>query len=447
MSADQRPLSMAEELVERIKDRFDYVKVHAVRAGNRSLQVREGKTEESRFAETVVVRVAATKNNRTAVITSSDITDSGLGSVADSLADMLTVVQPDPVSVIPDPGWLGVADAELDLEDPSIAGLTPEELEQTAKELERLALAEDDRLVSGGAEASAFIGETAFASSFGISMEQRESHVSKGVQLSIPDGSGTDGNTGRKQRNGWFTSAIYLEDLEATPIVARTAARRTISRLGSQKPESGKTRIMFDPICASRFFGYLARALSGSALYRGESFLCDKIGAHVGSSLLSLDEKPLLPRGMGSRRFDNDGLPARNFKVIHEGELQAYLLGVYASRKLNMQPNGCAGGSSNLVVQPGNKSFTDLLEETGDGILITGLMGQGADIRTGDFSMGAEGFRISGGQIVAPVSEFTISSTFQEMLNNIEVLGNDPRLDRAVRAPSMMIREMIVAGA
>ena len=247
MLVDQRPIRIAEQLVERIKDRFDYVKAHAVRAENRSMKIREGKTEESRFAETVVIRVAATKDNRTAVITSSDITDRGLGTVADSLADMLTVVQPDPVSLIPDPDWLGIAGTELDLEDPSVGSLNPGELEEAGRELERLALAEDDRLVSSGAEMSAFIGETAFASSFGVSMDQRESHVSKGIQLSIPDRSGTDGNTGRKQRNGWFTSATYLEDLEAAAMVARTAARRTVSRLGSQKPASGKTRIMFDP--------------------------------------------------------------------------------------------------------------------------------------------------------------------------------------------------------
>ena len=89
----------------------------------------------------------------------------------------------------------------------------------------------------------------------------------------------------------------------------------------------------------------------------------------------------------------------------------------------------------------------DIIAETSRGILVTGLMGQGADIRTGDYSRGAEGFFIENGEVLYPVSEFTISGTFQEMLAGIDWIAADARPDSSVLAPSVRFHRMMVAGS
>ena len=44
---------------------------------------------------------------------------------------------------------------------------------------------------------------------------------------------------------------------------------------------------------------------------------------------------------------------------------------------------------------------------------------------SGDFSTGAEGLRIRGGEVAEPVREFTIASTLQRMLHDVQAVGND----------------------
>ena len=66
---------------------------------------------------------------------------------------------------------------------------------------------------------------------------------------------------------------------------------------------------------------------------------------------------------------------------------------------------------------------------------------------TGDYSRGAAGFWIEGGELAHPVEEITIAGTFQEMLAGIDAVANDLIWLGAVAAPSLRIARMTVAGA
>ena len=65
---------------------------------------------------------------------------------------------------------------------------------------------------------------------------------------------------------------------------------------------------------------------------------------------------------------------------------------------------------------------------------------------TGDISRGAFGLWVEEGKIVYPVSEITISGNLGEILNNIEIVGNDLAFLSPISGPTIKVRELTVAG-
>ena len=102
-----------------------------------------------------------------------------------------------------------------------------------------------------------------------------------------------------------------------------------------------------------------------------------------------------------------------------------YFLGSYSARKLNLQSTGNAGGNHNLLVSPGEQDLRGLLRQMDTGLLITELMGQGLNPVTGDYSRGAVGFWVEGGEVQYPVEEITVAGNLKQMFRDIVAIGND----------------------
>jgi len=88
----------------------------------------------------------------------------------------------------------------------------------------------------------------------------------------------------------------------------------------------------------------------------------------------------------------------------------------------------------------------DLMAQMGTGLLITELMGQGVNGVTGDYSRGASGFWVENGEIAYPVAEFTLAGNLKDMLLNIVGLADDIDIRSSIRAPSLLLESMTVAG-
>ena len=136
-----------------------------------------------------------------------------------------------------------------------------------------------------------------------------------------------------------------------------------------------------------------------------------------------------------------------------DGILANWLLDGATARELGLEPNGRAsrsgGGvspsSSNVILSGGQRPVAELLSEAEGGIYVTELIGHGADLVTGDYSRGASGFRIRGGQLAEPVAEFTIASNLADMLLAISP-GDDVDSRFPIICPTIAVGEMTVAG-
>jgi PmbA protein len=131
---------------------------------------------------------------------------------------------------------------------------------------------------------------------------------------------------------------------------------------------------------------------------------------------------------------------------VRDGVVRGYFLGSYSARKLGMATTGNAGGSHNLVVTHGDDDLPALLRRMGRGLFVTEQLGQGVNAVTGDFSRGAAGFWIEGGEIAYTVEEITIAGNLKEMYRNVVAIGSDVDRRGARHTGSMLIERMTIAG-
>ena len=87
-----------------------------------------------------------------------------------------------------------------------------------------------------------------------------------------------------------------------------------------------------------------------------------------------------------------------------------------------------------------------MLREMGTGLLVTELMGQGVNYVTGDYSRGAFGYWVEGGEIQYPVEEITIAGNLRDMLMNIELIGSDVLVRGTKEVGSILIGSMTIGG-
>jgi len=266
---------------------------------------------------------------------------------------------------------------------------------------------------------------------------------------------------GQMQRDGWWSSARRMGDLDSPESVGAEAARRTIRRLGASRLPTQRVPIVFAPEVARSLIGSVFEAASGDAIWRHASFLAGKLDEQIGASTLNIidDNTMLLPTGVGgfgTSPFDGEGLPSRRTVVLENGVLRNYMLNTYAARKLGMKSThnasrGLAGapgiGPGNLYLEPGTESPEQIIGDVKAGLYVTSLMGFGTNIVTGDYSRGAAGLWIENGQLTHAVEEITIAGNLGEMLKNVTAIGNDLVFRGSVASPTLRIDGMTIAGA
>ncbi len=98
------------------------------------------------------------------------------------------------------------------------------------------------------------------------------------------------------------------------------------------------------------------------------------------------------------------------------------------------------------MIEPGSATGDEIIGSVKSGLYVTELMGFGVNLVTGDYSRGAAGFWIENGKLAYPVSEVTIAGNLKQMFQDIEAVGSDLDFRGAVVAPTIKIRQMIVAG-
>jgi PmbA protein len=292
---------------------------------------------------------------------------------------------------------------------------------------------------SDGASVGTGESLSVYANSHGFIGRERDTQHSIGCALIAGQGDGM-------QRDGWYSSGLSYADLETPEAIGRRAAERTVARLQPRSLPTGEYPVLFAAEIARSLIGHLLGAVSGGALYRRASFLLDHAGKQIFPSWFSIEEQPLLRRGLRSSPFDAEGVATRTSPLVQDGVLQRYVLGSYSARKLGLQTTANAGGVYNLDVAANAGGFESLIGGMARGLLVTELMGQGINAVTGDYSRGAAGFWVENGVITYPVDGITVAGNLKQMFANIEAVGSDVDPRSHIQVGSILIGKMMVAG-
>ena len=415
---------------------------------NASLSVsrRLGRIEQLERAEGFDLGLRVFVGKRQAIVSATDPDPKGFATLAERAIAMAKVVPEDPFGGLPDHFDPPRDAGPLDLFDP---------IEPTAEELiARAAAAEDAALAvagitnSEGADAGWGRVRIALAMSNGFAgTYQRSSHSLSCTALA---GSGT-----AMERDYEWSSVVHLADLDDPVQIGRRAAEKTLARLNPVRAKTARIPVVYDPRVSASLIGHLTSAINGASVARGTSFLRDAMGTQVLAKGLTIRDDPTRRRGLRSRPFDGEGMAGQPRALVEDGVLQSWVLDWRSARQLGLASTGHAsrgtGGppgpaTTNLWLEPGRVTPTELMADIAEGLYVTDLIGMGVNGVTGDYSRGAAGFMIRNGQLAEAVSEITIAGQLKQMFLAMHV-ANDLVFRRGSDAPTIRVEGMTLAGA
>jgi PmbA protein len=411
-----------------------------------SVQVRLGKLEDVERSESEHISLRAFVGQRSASIGSSDLSDSALDELAARAVAMARLAPEDPYAGLAPQEMLSKGPfADLDSLDP--AEPSPAALRATAEAAEDAARAVSGVTNSEGGSAGAGYGLFALATSHGFAGAYATTSRSLSASVVAGEGSGM-------QRDYAWRSTRHGADLPTPEYIGRQAGDRAVARLGPGRVKCGQMPIVFDPRVGGSLIGHLVGAMAGTSIARRSSFLLGRLDEELFDSAVIIADDPLRPRGLRSHPFDGEGLAVAPRNLVEHGRITGWLMDSASARQLGLTPTGHASrghggapgvGTGNLHLAAGSVSPAALMADIADGIYVTELIGMGVNGVTGDYSRGASGYRIVGGEIAGPVAEFTIAGNLLEMFRALTP-ADDLEWHRMVNVPTIRVDGMMVAG-
>jgi len=410
------------------------------------VSVRLGLLEDVERSESEHIGLRVFVGRRSASIGSTDLSDAALAELADRAVAMARAAPEDQYAgLAPEDRLLRGPGPDLQLaeaEEPS-----PRALRDLAEQAEEAARAVPGVTNSEGGSASASQAVVALATSHGFAGSYRG--TSRSISAAVLAGEGA-----AMQRDYGWRQARYLADLITPQEIGRIAGQRAVARLNPGRMKSGPMPVVLDPRVGGSLLSHLAGAIGGFAVSRRASFLLDKLEAQLFDSAITIVDDPHRLRGARSKPFDGEGLPTARRDLVAGGKLTGWLLDSASARQLGLAPTGhAARGASgapgpaptNMHLAAGSVSPAALIADITDGVYITEFIGQGVNGLTGDYSRGASGFRIQGGEITTAVAEFTVAGNLIDMFAALTP-ADDLEWHRSVNVPTIRVDGMMVAG-
>jgi PmbA protein len=426
---------------------------YGLRQAGREVRVHGGAVESLTAATEHGVGIRTWIGQRVGYAFGADLSERGLRELAAAAATTARIADEDPDAVAPRPD--GTYPRLEGLRDPAIADWSTERLVELALGVERAAVERDPRI--SAAEQAVYSGsddEIAIRSSTGVECSYQSGGCYAYVQALA-------GEAGAKESGLGFGLGRSPANLDPEAIGAE-GGDRAVEMIGAGKPPSRTCPVVFDPTVAASFVGLISSGLSANSVQRGRSPFASRLGEEVASEALVLHDDGLQVEGLAAAPCDDEGTPRRRTALIEGGRLRTFLHNTYTAHRGGAERGGNAERAgyrsapsvspSNLLVETGSRSVEDLFAAAADGVYVVDVAGlhSGVNPVNGDFSVGASGRLLSGGELAEPVREFTIASDLVSMLRAVTEAGSEARwvpFGGMVRTPPLLIGEMTVSGS
>ncbi|GHV27774.1 peptidase C69 [Synergistales bacterium] len=340
-------------------------------------------------------------------------------------------------------------DDALEIYDPSVNGITPETRMKSCADMHEIARSADGRVVSVRSSSwSDGVSMGFYATTAGLSLWRKSSGVSCGAAVVMSDGDAFE-------MGGYGRGEHWLSDIDCAGY-ARKAVDKTAKMLGGKPLDTGRYTLLIAPDVSADLMEEIGELFCASDIHKGRSMMRGKLGQAVAGSAVTLTDDARLPRRLGSASFDCEGVPTGRIALIEAGVASNYLYNLQYAAKDGVKSTGSASrgfsslpdvGTSNLVLSPGTERFSSLVKGVSNGFLVLELLGTHTiDPVSGDFSLGAKGTRISGGELGEPVSGVTISGNLVDFIKKITAVGGDQEVFGSTAASTLVVEDITVAG-
>lgn len=413
-----------------------------------TVNIRDGRADSVKQADGRGLGLRVFIDGKPALVYTSDFRPDALTSLAERAVALAKQAPADAANVIAPPAPLPAAN--LELYDPAVAKMTPDQAIALAVEAEKAARAADKRITAtqfGGTQCGA--GEAILVNSKGVEREIRQTFVAYFIAVLAADEGGKqrDGNDG--------TSRRFLADLRTPEEVGREAAKKAARMVGAKPAPTQKLPVLMHPDIASNWMQNLFSAFSGEQVFKKASFLAERLGQTVASPLITLVDDPHRPRTTGSLPCDAEGVPTRRVVLLDKGTVREFVYNLRWAAKAGKASTGHAArnyttspgiGAHNLYIENGTTPPADMMKGIDHGFYLTGTGAFGYDPATGGWSYAASGLMIEKGALGQPVTDVSLASDTLTMLKGVKMVGNDLVFDGGVSAPHLLIEEMALSG-
>lgn len=383
LQQQEKLLTITEDLMAQAKAKeVTAAEVNAHYAQGFDVQVRLGNVERLAFHQDRGLVISVYFGNKKGTASTSDLTQDAIMQVLEKACEIAKYTEEDDCN-----GLANAADMAWDYEDLDLYHswhIEPQTAIEKLTAYEQAGMSVDKRLTnSEGAELSTSDHYEVYANSHGFVGHYASSSHSLSCCLLAQDGD-------QMQRSYDYTTSRVPQNLLDGEIIARSAADKTLKKLGARAIKTMQTPVIFTADLARGLLNNFLSAASGRSIYMESSFLLNKLNQSIFPSFLSMQELPFIRQGLASNPFDSDGVKPQPRFLVEQGIFLSYLLGTYSAKKLNLHTTGNAGGAHNIIVShtQAPMPFVDMVKQMHQGLIVTELLGHGINLVTGDYSRG-----------------------------------------------------------
>lgn len=422
------------------------IEITVQRSQSRQIAWADGRPSLQSFAVEEGLCVRVQENGQQGILTTRSV-HAPLGPLTDAALRIARQTPADPASKL---GSLTEKLPAAIKSDDTLFSQPLEGLRDRLAQLEKTILSVDSRIKKVvKLQISESRSDRALSHPDGPSLKDTSSGVGFAVEVLAEDPSGSE--------VGWdYQGVRFWEDLNIDA-AAVSAAHHSAESLGAKPLPSGKYPVVMSPRVGVQLLQLVTNALSAEAVQRGRSFFAGQRGRSVAASVVTLIDDPLLPRGVASAAFDDEGMPHQRLEILADGILKEYFYDLRSAFKDKTVSNGHGLKASlgalprpaptNFFMKAGSSSVMDLLGSDPHVFLVNDVMGlHMADPITGEFSLGASGRLYEKGKPVRSVRGVTIAGSVASIFKSVSAVANDFRWMGSFGSPSFLLSSVTVAG-
>ena len=425
----------------------DSVEVYLETARNLTIRARNSDIETIQEASSTGIGFTVIVDGRMGFSHCNDLSQKALDDTISKAVAFARLTTPDGNNILPSDA--GFTDVE-GLFDPEMARVSMERKINMALEIESHAMKDPRITHSSGSSFGENEGEVFIANSNGIMKSYKSSICYINVGVVAEKG-------GQRRTGGEYCARRYFADLEPLEVIAASASQKAWELLDPKMVTTQRAAVIFDSSVASSLLGGVITALNGERVLQGASFLQNSLNRQFASPLLTITDDGTRSKGTASSPFDGEGVPTARRVLVEKGVLKSFIYNTRVAARAGVRSTGNASrggytslpgiGTHNLYLAKGGHSQEEIIAATQRGLLLKGVTGYGINPVDGNFSGGATGLWIENGKIAFPVEGLTIAGSADQILNGIDMMGNDIDINRSFAAPSFRISEMQIGGS